>query len=50
MKKLELKCQINGKIISEPKLISDFGLTKIYEMNIENKRTSGKIDKIYRNK
>lgn len=46
MKMLELKCQINGKIISEPKLIADFGLTKIYEIIIENKRTSGKIDKI----
>ena len=46
MKMLELKCQINGKIISEPKLVADFGLTKIYEIIIENKRTSGKIDKI----
>lgn len=46
MKMLELKCQINGKIISEPRLLSDFGLTKIYEVIIENKRTSGKVDKI----
>lgn len=40
----EILASIDGKVISSPKLITRFGNERIFEVLIENKRTSGIVD------
>lgn len=41
------KCSLtlNGKVVSDPKLVTKYGVTKILRVELENKRTSGAIDR-----
>lgn len=41
--------ELEGKVLTEPKLLAEYGLERIYEVELEYKRNSGKTDRFILN-